>query len=94
MSKKRSQSRIIKFMLGLWRISPIACSLMGVTQTVCAILTTTIAPIFVSGLLNNIANGTATVDNSIPFLVGYALVCCSEMLLQLEFRLLWHTFPN
>jgi len=47
---------------------------MVITQIIFAVLTTTIAPIFVSQLLTNIANGSATLESSIGILIGYALV--------------------
>ncbi|MFI5212553.1 MAG: ABC transporter ATP-binding protein [Candidatus Saccharimonadales bacterium] len=39
-----------------------------------AILTTTIAPIFVSQLLTHIANGSATLSNSMGLLIGYVII--------------------
>ncbi|MFI5212822.1 MAG: ABC transporter ATP-binding protein, partial [Candidatus Saccharimonadales bacterium] len=39
-----------------------------------AILTTTIAPIFVSQLLTHIANGSATLNNSTGLLIGYVII--------------------
>lgn len=74
MSKDKSSKRIIGFLLSLWKISPILCWLMVITQIIFAVLTTTIAPIFVSQLLTHIANGTATLNSSIGMLIGYAIV--------------------
>ena len=74
MPDKNSSKRIIGFFLGLWKVSPILCWLMVITQIIFAVLTTTIAPIFVSQLLTNIANGSATLESSIGILIGYALV--------------------
>jgi ATP-binding cassette subfamily B protein len=74
MPDKNSSKRIIGFLLELWKISPILCWLMVITQIIFAVLTTTIAPIFVSQLLTNIANGSATLNSSIGILIGYALV--------------------
>jgi len=47
---------------------------MAVSQVLFTILTTAIAPIFVSQLLTNIANGTADLNNSVGLLIGYAAV--------------------
>lgn len=74
MATKHSSKQVVNFMLGLWRVSPVQTSFMFVTQIIFAVLTTTIAPIFVSQLLTHIADGTATLDASIGLLVGYALV--------------------
>lgn len=53
---------------------PIICGLMVITQIIFAVLTTTIAPIFVSQLLTHITNGTANMNSSVGLLIGYALV--------------------
>ncbi len=74
MKPKKSQRQIIGFLFGLWKISPVLTWLMVVTQIIFAVLTMTIAPIFVSRLLTHIANGSATMDSSIGLLIGYALV--------------------
>jgi ATP-binding cassette subfamily B protein len=47
---------------------------MFVTQILYALLTTAVAPLFVSQLLTHIADGTATLPNSIGLLAGYAAV--------------------
>ncbi len=47
---------------------------MIITQIIFAVLTTTIAPIFVSQLLTHIANGTAQINTSIGLLIGYAAI--------------------
>jgi ATP-binding cassette subfamily B protein len=71
MKQQKTQKRIIGFLFGLWRISPGYIWMMVVSQIVFAVLTTTIAPIFVSRLLTHIANGSATINSSIGLLVGY-----------------------
>jgi len=43
-------------------------------QIAFAVLTTTIAPIFVSRLLTEVANGTATLQGSVGLLVGYGII--------------------
>jgi ATP-binding cassette subfamily B protein len=74
MSKQNSSKRVIGFLFGLWRISPILTWSMVATQIICAVLTTTIAPIFVSQLLTHIANGSATMESSLGLLVSYAVI--------------------
>jgi ATP-binding cassette subfamily B protein len=74
MAKDQSSKRVVGFLFGLWRISPVLCWLMILTQIIFAILTTTIAPIFVSQLLTHIANGSATLSNSSGILIGYILI--------------------
>ncbi|MBC7459202.1 ABC transporter ATP-binding protein [Candidatus Saccharibacteria bacterium] len=74
MPEKHSSKRVVSFMLNLWRIAPVMTSLMVVSQIIFAVLTTTIAPIFVSQLLTQIAAGTATLQSSIGLLIGYGLI--------------------
>ena len=74
MQKKDLSKKSLRFLIGLWRISPVLCSLMVIMQIVFAILSTTIAPIFISKLLTSIATGTATFSNSIGLLIGYAII--------------------
>lgn len=74
MKKTQSSKRVAQFLFALWRVSPILVSLMFVTQILFAVLTTTVAPIFVSQLLTHIADGSATLSTSIGLLGGYALV--------------------
>ena len=72
-TKQQSSKSIIKFLFELWRISPIITWVMMITQVIFIIVTTTIAPIFVSQLLTHIANGTATMNSSFGLLMVYAL---------------------
>ncbi len=74
MPQKNSSKRVVQFLFGLWRISPKLSWSMIITQIIFAVLTTTIAPIFVSQLLTHIANGTAELQSSIGLLAGYALI--------------------
>jgi len=74
MKQTHSPKRVVQFLFGLWRVSPVLVSLMFVTQIIFAVLTTTIAPIFVSQLLTHIADGSATLETSVGLLVGYAIV--------------------
>jgi len=74
MKHQKAQRRIIGFLFGLWRISPVLAWLMVATQIAFAVLTRTIAPIFVSNLLTRIANGSANMGGSVGLLIGYAVV--------------------
>jgi len=74
MPKDKSPKRIVRFIFGLWRITPVTCWLMAIIQIICTILTTTIAPIFVSQLLTRIANGSATMASSAGILAIYATI--------------------
>lgn len=74
MSEKHSSKRVVQFMLKLWHIAPGLTSIMMLSQIIFAVLTTTVAPIFVSQLLTHIANGTATLHSSITLLIGYGVI--------------------
>jgi len=74
MSKKNSPKRIIGFLFDLWRISPIMTWSMIFAQVVFAVLTSTIAPMFVSQLLTSISEGSATINGNLWLLLGYAIV--------------------
>ncbi len=74
MSTNHSSKRIVSFLFGLWRVSPVASWSMIGTQIIFSALTTTIAPIFVSQLLTRIASGTATLHDSMGLLIGYAII--------------------
>lgn len=74
MSINHSPKRIVSFLFGLWRVSPVASWSMIGTQIVFSALTTTIAPIFVSQLLTRIASGSATLHDSTGLLIGYAII--------------------
>jgi len=74
MPKQHSSKRIVSFLFGLWRISPVLCSVMLFIRIVSTILGTVVAPIFISQLLTSIANGTANLHNSMGLLIGYTVV--------------------
>lgn len=74
MPEKHSSKRVVKFMLNLWHVAPVMTSFMVVSQIIFAVLTTTIAPIFVSQLLTHIVDGTATLSANISLLIGYGLI--------------------
>jgi len=73
-SDRIASVRVVKYLFSLWRIAPLPLFGMFILQITFAVLTTTIAPIFVSQLLTHIADGTATLDSSTNLLIGYALV--------------------
>ena len=73
MPQKEHQSFMVpKFLFGLYRIAPRAMLLFASSQVAFAILTSTIAPLFVSRLLLNISHGSATIVSSVGLLIGYA----------------------
>lgn len=74
MTKNQSPKRVTEFLFKLWKISPILCWSMVITQIVSTVLTTTIAPIFVSQLLTGIASGKATFNGSVGILISYAII--------------------
>ena len=74
MKKESSPKRVVSFLFGLRKVSPVMCTVMAITQIAYAILTAAIAPIFISQLLTNIAKGTATFDNSLKLLIIYAII--------------------
>ena len=74
MKNSHSPKRAVRFLFSLWRVAPFLTIAMFVMQILFAILTTTIAPIFVSQLLTQIADGTASIANSLPLLGWYVLI--------------------
>ena len=74
MPEKNSSKHIVGFLFGLWKISPKLCFGMALTQAFYAVLTMTIAPIFVSQLLTQIAKGSSTMANSLWLLICYAVI--------------------
>ena len=74
MAQKYSSKKVVGFLFNLWRVSPKLTLAMFVTQILFAVLTTTIAPLFVSQLLTQIADGSATLANNIGLLVGYGVI--------------------
>ncbi|MFZ2125203.1 MAG: ABC transporter ATP-binding protein [Candidatus Saccharimonadales bacterium] len=74
MKKQISPKRVVGFLFDLWHVSPVLSWAMILSQVVYATLTTAVAPIFVSQLLAQIANGEATIDSSVGLLIGYAAV--------------------
>lgn len=71
---KNNSTTTIHFLFGLRKVSPKLLGLMATSQVLFAVLTTTIAPLFVSSLLVNITNGSATLNSSAWLLFGYALI--------------------
>lgn len=74
MANQYSSRRIVSFLFGLRKISPFLSWSMIFVQIAFAVLTTTIAPVFVSRLLTEVATGTATLHGSIGLLLGYAVI--------------------
>jgi len=74
MFQKNSSKRVVQFLFGLWRVAPRLAWSMIIIQVLFAVLTTTIAPIFVSQLLTQVARGTASLHSSIGLLVAYAVI--------------------
>jgi ATP-binding cassette subfamily B protein len=74
MAQKHSSKHVVGFLFNLWRVSPKLTLAMFGTQIIFAILTTAVAPLFVSQLLTHIAEGSATLNTSTWLLVGYASV--------------------
>lgn len=72
--KQNSSAQVTKFLLGLWKVSPVMVLTMVATQILFAILSNAVAPIFVSQLLTHIADGTATMANCGPLLTGYVVI--------------------
>jgi len=71
---RQATARTIRFLLGLWRIAPVKTTTLITMQALFAILTNTIAPLFVAALLVHISNGTATLANSTGLLIGYVVI--------------------
>ncbi len=65
--------KVIQFLFKLYKVSPIGVLGMVISQLSFAILTTTIAPIFISKLMTQIARGDATLNNSVGLLIGYII---------------------
>lgn len=73
MSKNITSSHVVKFLFGQYKESPAGCFVMALTQVLFVILSSIIAPIFISKLLTNITGGSATLENSSWLLLGYAI---------------------
>lgn len=71
---QQATKRTLRFLLGLWHVTPVKISLLIFMQAAFAILTTVIAPLFVATLLVHISNGTATLQNSTGLLAGYVVI--------------------
>ncbi len=74
MKNNISSIRIIKFLFGLRKIAPVYTWFMIIFYGLYAILNSTIAPIFVSRLLTSIADGSASLSNSLNILLIYSLI--------------------
>lgn len=65
---------VVRFLFSLRKYSSKLMTTMAATQILFAVLTTTIAPLFVSRLLVNITHGSATLNTSAWLLAGYAII--------------------
>ncbi len=74
MNSQNTAKQTIKYLFDLWKLSPVLTwSMVGISALITAV-STTVAPLFISKLLNQISGGNVTLDNSIGLLVGYALI--------------------
>lgn len=71
---KHESLTTLKFLASLFREAPKIMALFATTQTLYAVLTATIAPLFVSKLITSITQGTATFDSALPLLAGYGII--------------------
>lgn len=69
-----TSTHVVKFLFNLWKIAPFLTGAMIFVQIFFAILTTTIAPLFVSHLLTQVSDGTASLQHSLGILIGYAII--------------------
>ncbi len=74
MTKKNSTKRIVKFLWDQKKVSPKLTLLMLFTQLISTLLTSTIAPIYISQLLTHIASGQASMRNDVWLLVIYGTI--------------------
>jgi len=74
MKKESPSNHIIKFFISLWKVAPVLVWFMIISQIAFAVLSMTIAPIFVSKLLTSISNGSATMQGSFSLLIIYAVI--------------------
>jgi ATP-binding cassette subfamily B protein len=68
-----SARRVVGFLLSLRHIAPVMSWSMIVSQTIGAIASSAIAPLFVAKLLASIASGHASLANSTGLLLGYII---------------------
>lgn len=74
MDKQNSSKRTVKFLFDLWKLSPVITWSMIIISALIAAVSTAVAPLFISKLLNQISTGNVTMDNSLSLLIGYALI--------------------
>ncbi len=74
MNEKNKSKSAIKYLFDLWKLSPVLTwSMVGISALIAAVATT-VAPLFISQLLNQIGKGHITLDSSLGLLIGYGLV--------------------
>lgn len=74
MIKKNTSAQTIKYLFDLWKIAPISTWSMVIISGIVNILIVTVAPLFISKLLDQISSGNVTLHNSIGLLIGYAFI--------------------
>ncbi len=74
MKSQTTSKQTIKYLFDLWKLSPVLTwSMVGISALITAV-STAVAPLFISKLLNQISGGNVTLNNSISLLAGYALI--------------------
>jgi ATP-binding cassette subfamily B protein len=68
------KTHTVRFLFSLWKISPLQTSLLIVMQSLFALLTAAVAPLFVAKLLSHISDGSATFENSQSILIAYLVI--------------------
>lgn len=91
--KNFDSKKIVKFLFGLYKVSPIKVLAMFITQLLFAILTTAVAPIFVAKLLAQIAHGSNNLNQNFDLLIGYVLTLFigEIVMMRLTIFLAFHT---
>lgn len=91
---ENTSTHVVKFLFNLWKISPVLTGAMIFIQVVFAILTTTIAPLFVSRLLTQVSNGTASLQNSLGILIGYAVILIAGEVIAIRLTIIFAYFAE
>jgi ATP-binding cassette subfamily B protein len=97
MTEKQIEStstHVVKFLFNLWRIAPVLTGAMVFVQIIFAVLTTTIAPLFVSRLLTQVADGTASLQNSLGILIGYAIILILGEIIAIRLTIVFAYFSE
>jgi ATP-binding cassette subfamily B protein len=97
MVKKQTENistHVVKFLFKLWRIAPVLTGAMIFVQIIFAVLTTTIAPLFVSKLLTQVADGTASLHSSLGILIGYAIILIAGEVVAIRLTIIFAYFSE